>query len=99
MKYDEKKFNSSVEEYKKILGNIKAKSFLVVFDIRNKKAFFSVAPLSRAIHDSEADINVSGIDKTSKSLDALKDVWKVFRQYKSGKTNNKTKALMGRNII
>jgi len=62
MKYDEKKFNSSVEGYKKILGNVEAKSFLVVFDISNKKAFFSLAPLSRAIHELGADMNVMGIN-------------------------------------
>ena len=90
MKYDEKKFYSSVDEYKRILGNIKSKSFLVVFDVRNKNAFFSIAPLSRAIHELGADMNVLGIDKKSESLAALKDVWKVFRQNK----NKKSEALM-----
>ena len=90
MKYDEKKFYSSVDEYKRILGNVKSKSFLVVFDVRNKNAFFSIAPLSRAIHELGADMNVLGIDKKSESLDALKDVWKVFRQNK----NKKSEALM-----
>ena len=94
MKYDEKKFNYSVEEYKKILGDIKAKSVLIVFDIRNKKAFFSLAPLSRAIHEMGADMNVIGIDKESESLDAVYDVWNVFKENKEGKENEKTKALM-----
>ena len=94
MKYDEKKFYSSVEGYKKILGGVKAKSFLVVFDIRNKKAFFSIAPLSRAIHELSADISVMGIDKESKTLEALNDVWNVFKENKKGKVNEKTEALM-----
>ncbi|MDP7244795.1 MAG: hypothetical protein QF568_05610 [Flavobacteriales bacterium] len=95
MKYDEKKFDSSVKEYKKILGNVKAKSFLVVFDIKNKKAFFSIAPLSRAIHELNADMHVIGMDKKSKTLDVLYDVWKVFKQNKAGKFDEKTEALMG----
>jgi len=94
MKYDEKKFNSSVEGYKKILGNVKSKSFLVVFDISNKKAFFSIAPLSRAIHELNGDMHVVGIDKKSESLEALYDVWKVFKKDKDEKFDSKTNALM-----
>ena len=95
MKYDEKKFNSSVEEYKKILGKVKDKSFLVVFDIKNKNAFFSIAPLSKAIQELGADMHVIGMDKESKTLDALYDIWGVFNQNKKGKFDEKTEALMG----
>lgn len=94
MKYDEKKFYSAVEEYKNILGDVKAKSFLIVLGIGNKKAFFSIAPLSRAIHELDADMHVIGIDKNWESLDALYDVWKNFKQNKEGKFNERTKALM-----
>jgi len=94
MKYDEKKFNLSVEGYKRLLGNVKLKSFLIVFDISNKKAFFSIAPLSRAIHELEGDVHVVGIDRKSGSLDALYDVWKVFKQNKDGKSDEKTDVLM-----
>jgi hypothetical protein len=94
MKYDEKKFSSSVDEYRNILGSVESKSFLLVFDISNKNAFFSIAPLSRAIHELNGDLSVMGIDKKSEALEALKDVWKVFKQNKDGKSDNKTKALM-----
>ncbi len=94
MKYDEKKFNSSVEEYKKIIGNVKGKSFLLVFDINNKNAFFSIAPLSRAIHELNADMNAAGIDKKPESLEAMHDLWDLFKQSKSGKRDEKTEALM-----
>ena len=93
MKYDEKKFDSAVEEYKKILGDVKAKSCLIIFDVGNKKAFFSIAPLSRAIHELGADINAMGIDKESESLDALYDIWEVFKQDKEN-PDEKTKALI-----
>jgi hypothetical protein len=94
MKYDEKKFSSNVNEYKKILGNVKAKSFLVVFNTKNKEAFFSIAPLSRAIHQLDADMNVMGIDKKSESLDSLHRVWETFRKNKEGNVDDKTNALM-----
>ena len=95
MKYDEKKFNSSVEEYKKILGKVKDKSFLVVFDIKNKNAFFSIAPLSKDIHELGADMHVIGMDKESKTLDALYGIWGVFNQNKKWTFDGKTEALMG----
>ena len=92
MRYDENRFNSSVEEYKKRLGVIKGKSFLIIFDIINENAFFSLAPLSRAIHELGADINCIGIDKKSESLEALKDVYNVF---KNKTDDEKAKALIG----
>ena len=94
MKYDEKKFNSAVEEYKKILGDAKKKSFLLVFDISNKKAFLSIAPLSRAIDELESDMHAWGIDKNSEALDAIKDVWETFSKAKKGSGDEKTEALM-----
>ena len=94
MKYDEKKFNSAVLEYKKILGNAKNKSFLVVFDISNKKAFLSIAPLSRAIDELESDMHAWGIDKSSEALDAMKDAWRAFNEAKEGSKDEKAEALM-----
>ncbi len=94
MKYDEKKLNSAVLEYKKILGEIKNKSFLVVFDISNKKAFLSIAPLSRAVDELECDMHAWGIDKNSKPLDAIKDVWNAFDEAKKGSKDEKAEALM-----
>ena len=93
MKYDEENFNSAVEEYKEILGNVKDKSFLVIFDISNSDAFFSLAPLSRAIHELEADMHVTGIDRESKALDAVKDVWNTYKLEKGGVSDDKTRAL------
>ena len=94
MKYDEKKFNSAVQEYKKVLGEAKAKSFLVVFDIKNKKAFFSIAPLSRALHELDADVYAAGIDGESEAIEALSDVWKTYKSHKEGRNDEKTEALM-----
>jgi hypothetical protein len=92
MKYDGKKFNSAVKEYRSILGNIKGKSFFVVFDMSNRKAFFSIAPLSRAVHELGADMNAMGIKGKSETLDAMEDVWEAYEQQKKGIKNKKTKA-------
>ncbi|MBI2656835.1 hypothetical protein HYX03_03790 [Candidatus Woesearchaeota archaeon] len=93
MKYNENMFNSAVEEYKKHLKNIRGKDFLIIFDIKNKDAFFSIAPLSRALHDLKNDAACTGINSKSEGLDALKDVWKVFEDFETGINNEKTSAL------
>ncbi len=93
MKYNEKSFNSSVEDYKKLVGNAKGKDFFVIFDLSNKNAFYSLAPLSRALHDLSADVSCSGINKKSEGLDALKDVWKTFEDLEKGNIDEKTNAI------
>ena len=44
MKYNEEAFNSAVDDYKNKI-NTKGKTFFIVFDISNKEAFYSIAPL------------------------------------------------------
>jgi len=94
MKYDEDRFNSSVKDYKKFIGNAKNKGFLIIFDIKNKNAFYSIAPLSMALHESGADVSCIGINTKSEGLDALKDVWKTFEDLGKGIKDKKTKALL-----
>ena len=93
MKYDEKAFISAVKDYKKRVKNAKGKTFFIVFDIKNKSAFYSIAPLSRALHELSADASCLGIKNKSESLDALKDIWKAFGDAEKGIRNKKTKAL------
>ncbi|MBI2651857.1 hypothetical protein HYX00_00185 [Candidatus Woesearchaeota archaeon] len=97
MKYNEDTFNSAVEDYKNIIKKkfSKGENFFIVFDINNKEAFYSMAPLSRALHELEADISCIGINNKSDALDALKDVWKIFEEYKNRVKNDKTNALIG----
>lgn len=94
MKYNENVFNSAIKDYKKITKDVKGKNFFIVFDINNKDAFFSIAPLSRALHELGVDVSCVGINKNSETLDALKDVWKIFEDYKSSVRNEKTNALV-----
>jgi hypothetical protein len=93
MKYDLKAFNNAVGYYQGQLKNLKKKNVFIVFEARNDKAFFSIAPLSRALHNLDCEFNVRGIDGPSKSLDALNDVWDVFDDLNSGVKNKKTIAL------
>src|SRR3989344_4669152 len=94
MRYDEKEFWNAVEGYKKAIDDVKGKSFMIIFDINNEKAFYSIAPLSRAIHERGGDINAVGINKKSDALDALNEVYETYQTLKEGKTNKKTEVLI-----
>src|SRR3989344_9141581 len=94
MKYDEKTFNSAVEDYKKRINNAKNKNFFMIFDTSDKEAFYSIAPLSRALHDLGNDASCVGINGKSEGLEALKDVWEAFEDHENGVNNEKTKALI-----
>jgi len=93
MKYNEKEFFSAIEDYKKRIKDAKGKNFLIVFDILNKEAFYSIAPLSRALHDLGADVGCIGINGKSEALEALQDVWNTFKDHKKRIKNEKTEAL------
>ncbi|MBS3131167.1 hypothetical protein J4212_01925 [Candidatus Woesearchaeota archaeon] len=93
MRYNEPEFKKAVEQYKKAIGKAKGKVFLVTFPLSNKAAFLSIAPLSRAIHELGADLNVSGFVKKSESLEALQDFWSTYERYKAGEMDETTDAL------
>ncbi len=93
MKYDLKVFNDAVAYYQSQLKNFRKKDVFVVFEAKNDKAFFSIAPLSRALHNLDCEMHIRGLDGPSKSLDALNDVWDVFDDLNKGVKNKKTIAL------
>lgn len=93
MKYNEKAFNSAVKDYKSQIKNAKGRNFFVIFNIRNKDAFCSIAPLSMALHELGADVSCAGINKKSEALDSLKGIWGVFEEYEKGTSNEETTAL------
>ena len=88
-----KKFFNAVEDYKKRIKNAKGKVFFIVFDILNKEAFYSIAPLSRALHELGADVSCMGIYRNSDSYNAIMEVWDVFQKMESGLNNEQTKSL------
>ena len=94
MKYNEKTFNKEVDYYiGKLKGKVKGKTFFVIIDITHQKAFFSIAPLSRAAHELGADLHVVVIDGKSENLEVIKDVWYVYDDLKKGLMTKKVKAL------
>ena len=92
-RYDLKKLEKTVKLYKKILGNIKGKTAFIVLDIRQKQAFYSLAPLSKAMDELGCDINIHVINKKSESIDVLEDVWKCYKDMNKGIKNEKTRIL------
>ena len=92
-KYDLKKLDKISIQYKKEIGNIRGKTVLVVLDITQKDAFYTLAPLSKAIHESNADMNVQAIKGTSYNLEVLKDIWTTYDHLIAGIKNPKTIAL------
>lgn len=93
MKYDEKRFFEAVENYKKAIGNVEGKDFLVIFSLKDKDAFYSIAPLSRAVHDLKGEMNALGFDGNSESFNALLDIWKAYEEIKKGAKTDNAKAL------
>ncbi len=89
MKYSVKGFDKAVAYYKGELRGLlkKGDACLIEIPLKNSKAFYSVAPLSRAIHELKADVNLFVLDGRSHSLNALKKTWKVFNGEASKKRN------------
>jgi len=78
MKYNEKNFSLAVSNYKKSLkGKVENKTVFALLDIKNLEAFYSVAPLSRAIHELNGDMHVLVEGNKCPSYDILEDVWQV----------------------
>jgi hypothetical protein len=93
MKYDLAEFNKAVRYYESNLRKYKGKTVFVAFDSINDKAYFSMAPLSRAAHNLNIEMSVSLYHKKSEQIDALMDVWIAFAALDMGIQNEKTKAL------
>jgi len=91
MRYDIKQFNSAVKYYKKLLKN--SKNILVVFDVSNEAAFYSIAPISRAVHELGADLSVYGIQGQSHVLNAMYHAWLLYQNPNRFVKPKETKAL------
>ena len=93
MKYDDKAFNSAVEEYKGILEKAKNSSFLVIFDVKNKNAFLSIAPLSRALHELSNEVNATGINSKPEESYDLKEIGIVHKEPEVDKSSERLTTL------
>jgi len=97
MKYNDKAFYSAVNFYKeKLKGKIKDKLVFVIANIKEEKAFFSLAPLSMAIHELEGDLHVI-IKEENEFINykILKKIWYTYDDFLKGIKTDKVKALMG----
>ncbi len=94
MKYKKQLFDYAVKDYKRLLVDVKYKSIFVLFDIDNEKAFFSLAPLSQALHELHSDVYVvSRSQKKCIDFEILKKVWPVYDEYINRKRGKNTKFL------
>ncbi|MFW6220817.1 MAG: hypothetical protein ACOC3X_04025, partial [Nanoarchaeota archaeon] len=92
-KYDEKKFLDCVNYYKKKLGIVKSKNFLLIFDLENEKAFFSTAALSMALDELGANLHVMCFNNDSFILESMINSWKIYKQFKNKSKNKGVLAL------
>ena len=95
MKYNTQRLSKEVAYYKKALSKKlgKGKICLIELRVENEKAFFSLAPLSRAIDSLGADVSVFVTQKESKMLKTLNKTWSLYRVFEQGMLNKETKAL------
>lgn len=84
MKYDEKTFQECVSYYKEKI-NVKNKVVLITFPKDNKKAFFSIAPLSRALHELSCEVTAVGYGEDKNSIEVLEDIWEEYENLEDGK--------------
>ena len=76
MRYDIRAFNSEVRRYGSLLRPAKG-SLFVVFPVDDARAYYSLAPLSRAVHELGLDMHAMGVDGDSDMLDVLYNTWLV----------------------
>ena len=77
-------FEKAVKYYKDEIGNVKGKTFFVVIPLENDEAFFSIAPLSRAVHEKGGDIHISAFEGHSTIVESMIKTWKIHKAYTEG---------------
>ena len=93
MKYNEKTFNSEVDYYiKKLKGKTKGNVVFAALNTKQAEAFYSIAPLSKAVHELEGDMHVI-VEDDCNSLLILKDIWHVYEDHIKKLKTKKVKAL------
>lgn len=90
MAHNEKRFFEEVKYYSEIFNDIKDKLVFLKIPINNEKAFMSIAPMSRAIHEKGGELHVMGVGKNSPMLNSLEKCWQINEDFNAGK---KTKAV------
>ncbi len=91
MKYEKKVFESEVKFYQKVLP--RAKQLIIIMPRFNKKAFFSLAPFSKAAHEEGKEMLVMIPNGNSHVIEILDDIWACYADFKKGVKNKATTAL------
>ena len=74
-------FDSEVNYYiGRLKGKVKNKPVFVAVGTRQTDAFYSIAPLSKAVHESGGDMHVI-VEDDGNSLSVLKDIWHVYEDH------------------
>lgn len=87
-RHDHARFRKAVERYKKKLSGVKGSCLIILEPIED--AFYSVAPLSLALHELGCDVRV---ELKSKNIAVLKKIWTLNFALRSGVKNAQTAAL------
>ena len=88
------KFENAVKFYTKNLkGKVEDKTLFINLDLKDKDAFFSLAPLTRAAHNLKADVHIIMHDGKSFAVEILHELWETFDELKKNNHNNKIAAL------
>lgn len=95
MAFDNGSLRNDVAYYRSALkGRLgEGKTCLVELPLSNEKAFFSLAPMSRAVHELGADISVFVTGKESRMLSVLSKTWSLYSDLEQGKATRGTKEL------
>ena len=95
MGYNKSELGRAVNYYRKALSGRmgKGKTCLVFLRLSNEKAFFSLAPLSRAIHSLGGDASVFVVEKESRMLTTLEKTWALYSEFEQGKQGKGVKEL------
>jgi len=72
-------FNNAVKKYKRLLRS--AKGNVLIFGlIPKREAFFSLAPLSMALHDLGHDVHASLSSSEKSNLKILERIWRAYEE-------------------
>ncbi len=97
MKYNTRIFNEEVRHYTNLLeGKVKNNVVFITLGLKQKNAFYSLAPLSRAIHNLGGDLHVIVTREDDPNIGILETIWSVYDDWTKKKLETeKVKALKG----
>ncbi len=93
MKYSLSEFNKCELVYSHAIKKLRGKSVFVVMDVKDEAAYYSLAPLSKAVHELGKEMNVVVKNGRSKNTEVLLDAWKLYDEMERGSRSSAAIAL------